>query len=204
MRVSKRSVFAVVVAVLACGFVAYWYVYGRERDLFESTEVETLGKQLNQYLNASTPADNEAKRLSDLFARRSELLSAALDGSLGLTPNGTGSTVEGNFLSKKPNWITNRVYVQVRILEQRHCGEKLRNMFSDDEWDKHCADDPSHTVMDTIDGQNYQCFVGAVEYGATARCQANTLLRFDPSKQTWDFFFTKVTGHPEDPLGLFR
>jgi hypothetical protein len=201
---TKWSVFAIVMVVLISVFVAYWYVYGRERDLFESTELGALDKELNQYLNASTPADNESKRLSDLFSRRSALLSAVLDGRLGLTPNGTGSTLEGNILSNKQNWITNRVYVHVRILEQRHCGEKLRNRFSDIEWEKHCAADPHRTVMDVVDGQSYECFVGAVGYGETARCYANTLLPFEPSKQAWDNSFSKVIGHPEDPLGLFR
>jgi hypothetical protein len=43
-----------------------------------------------------------------------------------------------------------------------------------------------------------------LEFGETAPCWTKTILQFDPSKQTWDFFFSKVTGHPKDPLGLFR
>jgi hypothetical protein len=204
-RLSKRRrILAVFVAVLACVSVVYWYVYGRERDLFESTEVEGLGKEVGKYLKLTNVDDNDSKRLSDLLARRSEVLSTALNGRLGLTSNGTGSTLHGSFLSTQENWITNRVYVHVRIMEKRHCGEKLQNMFSDIDWEKNCVADPTHTVMDTVDGQSYQCFVGAVEYGKTALCHASTIVPFDASKQTWDFFFSKVTGHPEDPLGLFK
>lgn len=119
--------------------------------------------------------------------------------------NGTGgSTLSGSFLLNKQDWITNRVYVHIRILEKRRCGEKLNNVFSDTDWDKKCAADPTHSVMDVVDGQGYQCFVGALEFGETAPCYANTILPFDPTKQTWDFFFYKVTGHPKDPLDLFR
>jgi len=190
--------------VLLLAYAAYWYVYGRERDLFESTELETLSKDFDRYLRALDPNDNESKRLSDLFALRSPALSSALNARLTLAPNDTGgSTLNGSFLQNKQNWITNRVYVHIRILEKRRCGEKLHNMFSDTEWDKKCAADPTHSVMDVVEGQGYQCFVGAVEFGETAPCWAKTILQFDPTNQTWDFFFYKVTGHPKDPLNLF-
>ena len=164
-----------------------------ERDLFASTELETLDEDFARYLRASDdPDDNESKRLSDLFARRSASLSSALNGRLTLAPNDTGgSTLNGSFLLNKQNWITNRVYVHIRILEKRRCGERLHNMFSDTEWDKKCAADPTHSVMDVVEGQGYQCFVGALEFGETAPCYAKTILQFEPTKQTWDFFSTK-------------
>jgi hypothetical protein len=121
LRVRPWLVFLV---VLLLAYAAYWYVYGRERDLFASTELETLDKDFARYLWASDADDNESKRLSELFARRSESLSSALNGSLTLAPNGTGgSTLNGSFLLNKQNWITNRVYVHIRILEKRRCGE---------------------------------------------------------------------------------
>ena len=181
LRVRPWLVFLVVL-LFACA--AYWYVYGRERDLFVPTELEALDKDFARYLRASDPNDNETQKLSDLFA--------VLNGRLTLAPNGTGgSTLSGNFLLNKQNWITNRVYVHIRILEKRRCGEKLHNVFSDTDWDKKCAADPTHSVMDVVNGQGYQCFVGALEFGETAPCYAKTILPFDPSKQTWDFFSTK-------------
>ena len=192
-------------AALVIAYVGYWYVYGRERDLFEGTEVETYRKDLDRYLFAKDADENESKRLSDLSGQRSALLSAALDGQLSLTPNASGgSTLSGVFVSEKQDWITNRAYVHIQILEERHCGEKLQNPFSDIDWDKKCASDPTHSVMDTVEGQAYLCFVGGVAYGETAHCDAETALAFDPSKQSWTFFVSKVTGHPEDPLGLFK
>jgi len=191
---------ALVAALLS--FTAYWYAYGRERDLFEGTGLERV--DLAGYLNTKETNESESKRLADIMARRSAILSAALDGQLTLTPNGSGgSTVAGTFRSGTTDWITNRAYVHVKILEKRRCGEKLQNMFADIDWEKKCASDPSHTAMDVVAGQAYQCFVGNIAYGETARCNAETVLPFDPTRQTWGFFFSKVTGHPKDPLGIF-
>jgi len=90
------------------------------------------------------------------------------------------------------------------ITETRHCGEKLNNMFSDSEWDKHCAENPNYSVEDTMEGKPYKCFEGALAYLQAANCNAKTLLAFDPAKQHFDFFFSSVRGHPEDPLGVFK
>jgi hypothetical protein len=110
----------------------------------------------------------------------------------------------GSSSPKKENWIINRVTVHVRINETRHCGEKLQNVFSDTEWDKHCTENPNHSVEDVVEGKAYECFVGSLEYLQQANCNAKTLLTFDPAKQHWDFFLLTVTGHPKDPLGAFR
>lgn len=77
-------------------------------------------------------------------------------------------------------------------------------MFSDIDWEKNCASDPTHSVLDVVSGHAYQCFVGQVTYGQTAQCHAETVLPFDPTKQSWTFFVSKVTGHPRDPLGIFE
>jgi hypothetical protein len=103
-------------------------------------------------------------------------------GRLTLTPDGSGSTVSGGILSNKEDWIINSVYIHVRIKEKQPCPEKPSPLLENDP----------------------ECFTGALAYGESATCSANTLLSFDPSKQTWDFFFHKVTGHPEDPLGMFQ
>src|SRR4029453_6354059 len=115
-KVFKRHVFAVFAVILICVSVAYWYVYGRERDLFEGTEVESVGKELGKYLNASNPPDGESKRISDLYASRAAMRESAVDGNLKLSSDGT---LEGDYVSGQANWITNRVYVHVRIWEKR-------------------------------------------------------------------------------------
>ena len=199
-----RTFFLVFLIALPLTYTAYWYVYGRERDLFEGTELKTFRKDLDRFFLAKDADKGESKRLSDIWDRRSALLAAASDGRFSLTPNGSGgSTLSGIFVSGKQDWITNRAYVHIRILEKRHCGEKLQNRFSDVDWEKNCASDPTHTVMDTVAGQAYQCFVGKVAYGETAPCHAETVLPFDPSKQSWAVSVSKVTGHPQDPLGVF-
>ena len=111
-----------------------------------------------------------------------------LDGRLGLAPDDTGAVLSGLIISQKENWIINRAIVHVRITETRHCGEKLNNMFSDSEWDKHCAENPNYSLA----------------YLQAANCNAKTLLAFDPAKQHFDFFFSSVRGHPEDLLGVFK
>jgi len=127
-----------------------------------------------------------------------------LDGRLGLAPDDTGAVLSGLIISQKENWIINRAIVHVRITETRHCGDKLNNMFSDSEWDKHCAENPNYSVEDTMEGKPYKCFEGALAYLQAANCNAKTLLAFDPAKQHFDFFFSSVRGHPEDPLGVFK
>jgi hypothetical protein len=107
-------------------------------------------------------------------------------------------------VSNEENWIINKVYLHVRIREKKPCPEKP-NPFMEAEWKAKCASDPANSFYDeVVDGEAYKCFSGALEYGEAAVCSAETLLPFDPSKQTWDFFFNKVTGHPEDPIGIFR
>ena len=197
--------FTVFVVALLLAFAGYWYVYGRERDLFEATNLSTYDRDFARYIFSKKEDESESKRLSEVADRRSAALSRALDGRLTLTPDGSGgSTLAGSVVGGNQNWIINRAYIHIRLFEKRHCGEKLQNVFSDLDWDKKCASDPTHSVMDVVAGQSYQCFIGRLAYGETAHCDAETLLPFDPSKQSWDFFFSKVTGHPTDPLGIFN
>ena len=158
-------------AVFALITFGYWYVYGRQRELF------------------------------DRFQGPQEQI---VDAKLQLEPEDIGSALSGIIVSQKEHWIINTVTVHVHITETRHCGEKLQNVYSDIEWDKHCADDPNYSVEDVVEGKAYECFVGALAYLQQAKCNATTLLNFDPAKQRWDFSVFKVTGHPQDPLGVFR
>ena len=63
----------------------------------------------------------------------------------------------------------------MQITETRHCGEKLKNEFSDSDWDKNCAKDSNHSVEDVVDAGTYECFVGALDYLQEADCKAQTL-----------------------------
>jgi hypothetical protein len=92
----------------------------------------------------------------------------------------------------------------VQITETRHCGEKLKNEFSDSDWDKNCAKDSNHSVEDVVDAGTYECFVGALDYLQEANCNAQTLLAFDPVKQHFNVWFNSVIAHKKDPLGVFR
>jgi hypothetical protein len=178
MRMSKWSIFGVCVIVLLFVYVGYWYAYGREREILSPSEARSAWAQI--------------------FAPAA--------GRLTLTPHGSGSTVSGGILSNKEDWIINNVYIHVRIKEKQPCPEKPSPLLENDpEWKDKCASDPAHSQWDkVVAGQAYKCFTGALAYGECATCSANTLLSFDPSKQTWDFFFDQVTGHPEDPLRMFQ
>ena len=46
-----------------------------------------------------------------------------LEGAFQLVPEGIGSALSGIIVSQKESWIINRVMVDVRIRETRHCGE---------------------------------------------------------------------------------
>jgi predicted metalloenzyme YecM len=81
-----------------------------------------------------------------------------VEGRLALEPADTGAVLRGIIISEKENWIINRVRVHVRISETRHCGEKLQDPFSDIEWDKHCAENPNHSVADVVEGKGYEMF----------------------------------------------
>ena len=145
----RRLMVFLIALVIAYG--AYWYVYGRERDLFEGTDLEGLGKAIGRYIKASDADESEGKRLSDLSAQRRADLGATLDGRLALRPSSSGgSTLEGSLVSSKPDWITNRAYVHIRILQKKHCGEELHNFFVETDWDKKCAADPTHSVTDVV------------------------------------------------------
>src|SRR5262245_24573919 len=95
----KTRRFLFVFGGLLLAYATYWYVYGRERDLLEGTEVVTLPAS---FLDAPKDDENQSKRLSDLTATRSFALSTALKGRLSLTPNGSGgSTLSGTLVSGK-------------------------------------------------------------------------------------------------------
>jgi hypothetical protein len=84
-----------------------------------------------------------------------------VEGRLALEPADTGAVLRGIIISEKENWIINRVRVHVWISETRHCGEKLQDPFSDIEWDKHCAENPNHSVADVVEGKRHECFVAS-------------------------------------------
>ena len=75
-----RTFFLVFLIALPLTYTAYWYVYGRERDLFEGTELKTFRKDLDRFFLAKDADKGESKRLSDIWDRRSALLAAASDG----------------------------------------------------------------------------------------------------------------------------
>jgi hypothetical protein len=93
--------------------------------------------------------------------------------------------------------------VHIQIYETRPCSQKPKNPVFEDDWKAACAADPAQSWKDIVSGEAYRCFAGKLRFGEAATCSATTLVPFDPAKQSWDFFFSKVTGHPEDPLGLF-
>jgi hypothetical protein len=124
-----------------------------------------------------------------------------LEGDFQLVPEGIGSALSGIIVSQKENWIINRVTVNVRIKETRHCGE---NFFSNSQWDKHCAENPNYSEEDIIDHDSYECFRGALAYLQQANCNARTILAFDRTKQHFDVSVSFVIGHPRDPLQVFR
>jgi hypothetical protein len=199
MGISQRGFqrLALFLAVALFGLIAvgYWYVYGRQHELMKVTTQSDMKSLKKPFTDEWTAQDFKARLFS--FAD-------PVRGRLGLVPDANGAVLSGTIISEKENWIINRVRVHVRITETRHCGEKLQNPFTDVEWDKHCAENPNYSVKDTVDGQGYECFVGALAYLQEADCRAKTLLPFDPAKQQFNFFFFSVIGHRQDPLGVFK
>jgi hypothetical protein len=124
-----------------------------------------------------------------------------LEGGFQLVPEGIGSALSGIIVSQKEGWIINRVTVDVRIRETRHCGE---NSFPDTEWDEHCAENPNYSKEANVDRETYECFVGALAYLQQGNCNARTILAFDPTTQHFDVSVSLVIGHPKDPFGVLR
>jgi hypothetical protein len=124
-----------------------------------------------------------------------------LEGAFQLVPEGIGSALSGIIVSQKESWIINRVMVDVRIRETRHCGE---NSFPDTEWDEHCAENPNYSKEANVDRETYECFVGALAYLQQGNCNARTILAFDPTTQHFDVSVSLVIGHPKDPFGVLR
>jgi hypothetical protein len=109
--------------------------------------------------------------------------------------------LDGMVLNQSHSTITS-VVIHVRVNERRKCGEKLVNAFSDLNLDSNCKGNPNYVVDDTVDGQAYECLHGDLPPYTTARCNTPIAMKFDPSKQTWDFFVLEVRGKPINPFYL--